>query len=270
MTHVIIPDTQVGPDTPTDHLRWIGQYIVDKWWGDPDLKVIHLGDHWDMPSLSSYDKGKRQMEGRRYVADVKAGNDAFTVLNGPLDARNEHKRQLKEKQWNPIRYLLRGNHEDRIQRAIDLSPQELDGLIGMHDLKSPGWDVVPFKTVLWLDGIAYSHFFEQKGRPMSGMIESRLKALGHSFVQGHIPGRMLGDRPVLAPGGWRLQVGVVAGSCYLHEESYQGPQGNAYWRGIIVLHQVEDGQADIMTVSLDYLCRKYAGVTLKHWDQEAA
>ena len=58
------------------------------------------------------------------------------------------------------------------------------------------------------------------------------------------------------------QFGLVAGACYLHSESYKGPQGNAHWRGVIVLHQVENGAADPMFVSLDYLCRKYEGRTL--------
>ena len=59
--HVVIPDTQAKPGVPTDHLRWIGQYIVDEF-RDLPIKIIHLGDHADMPSLSSYDKGKKSMQ----------------------------------------------------------------------------------------------------------------------------------------------------------------------------------------------------------------
>ncbi len=36
---------------------WTGQYLVDEFGGRPNVKVIHLGDFADMPSLSSYDKG---------------------------------------------------------------------------------------------------------------------------------------------------------------------------------------------------------------------
>ena len=46
---------------------------------------------------------------------------------------------------------------------------------------------------------------------------------------------------------------------YQHDESNKGPQGNAHWRGIVVLNDVEDGSFDPMPVSLDYLCRRYAG-----------
>ena len=58
---------------------------------------------------------------------------------------------------------------------------------------------------------------------------------------------------------------MVAGSCYLHEEDGYLPPDFQYWRGVIVKHQVEAGSYDPMFVSLDYLCRKYEGVTLDEW-----
>ena len=47
MKHMIIPDTQVKSGGKVDHLRWAGHYAADK---KPDV-IVHLGDHWDMPSL---------------------------------------------------------------------------------------------------------------------------------------------------------------------------------------------------------------------------
>ena len=68
MKHLIIPDTQVKPDVDLSYLEWIGQYIVEK---KPDV-LIQIGDFADMPSLSSYDIGKKSFEGRRYKDDIKA------------------------------------------------------------------------------------------------------------------------------------------------------------------------------------------------------
>ena len=51
-------------------------------------------------------------------------------------------------------------------------------------------------------------------------------------------------------------------NCYLHEEDYKGPQGNTHWRGIIIKHEVAGGEYDPMFVSLDYLCRRYEGISL--------
>ena len=247
-THMVIPDTQSKPGVPNDHLRWIGMYLLEK---KPDV-VIHLGDHWDMPSLSSYDKGKAAMEGRRYEADVTAGNADFALLTEPL--------RRSRSSYNPRLVLLRGNHENRIQRAIEDNAQ-LDGAIGFHHLESPGWEVHDFLEVVKIDGVNYSHYFynPMTGRPYSGAsIETRLKTIGHSFTMGHQQGLKVGNLPTI--GGMRR--GLVAGTCYLHDEQYLGPQGNREWRGIIRCNEVQDGDYSLMEVTLDYLCRKYEGVPL--------
>ena len=56
--------------------------------------------------------------------------------------------------------------------------------------------------------------------------------------------------------------GLVAGSAYLHVEDYRGRQGQRHWRGIVVLNEVQDGEYDIMPLSLRYLCRRYEGMSL--------
>jgi hypothetical protein len=260
-THIVIPDTQAKDGVPTDHLRWIGQYIVDEF-KDKSVTVIHLGDHADMPSLSLYDKGKKSMEGRRYTADIDAANEAWAILNAPLVALNKQRAKTKHKGWNPERHILIGNHEDRIMRAVEGDAQ-LEGVISLDDLdyERSGWKVVPFKEILWLDGVAYSHFFynPMTGKPFGGNVESRLKTIGHTFTMGHQQTLMYGLRFVAG----KSQHGLVAGACYLHDEDYKGPQGNAHWRGIIVKHEVRDGSYDPMFVSLDYLCRRYEGVSLE-------
>jgi len=58
MKHLVIPDTQVKPNSPTDHLRWAGLYAAEK---KPDV-IIHIGDHFDMPSLSSWDVEKSRLK----------------------------------------------------------------------------------------------------------------------------------------------------------------------------------------------------------------
>lgn len=254
-THLVIPDTQVKPGVPVDHLRWIGKYILEV----RPTTVIHLGDHWDMHSLSSYDKGKIQFEGRRYNEDVQVGNDAFALLNEPLEDFNARKVRFKEKQWWPRRVILRGNHEERINRAIQDNPV-LDGTIGYDDLDVRGWEAHGFLEPVFIDGVGYSHYWynPMNGRPYSGQASTRLKTVGHSFTMGH---QQTLDYALRFVQG-RSQHALVAGACYQHDEDYKGPQGNAHWRGIIVKHQVEDGSYDPMFVSLDYLCRKYEGMRL--------
>lgn len=266
-THVVIPDTQVKPGVPTAHLRWIGQYIVDHFAGHPALRIVHLGDHADMPSLSSYDKGKRAMEGRRVVEDIRAANDGFALLNAPLREHNAIRRERKERQWAPGRWFLLGNHEDRITRATEDDPQ-MDGFLSLDDLTyvEHGWEVVPFLKPLTLDGVSYAHFWANPmtGRPYGGMAVTRLKNIGHSFTMGH---QQVLDYAVRFVRD-RSQHALIAGACYLHDEDYKGYQGNAHWRGIVVCHHVEDGSYDPMFVSLDYLCRRYEGVRLAEFKRD--
>lgn len=255
--HLIIPDCQVKPGCPIDHLTWIGKYIVDM---KPDV-VINIGDFADMPSLSSYDKGKKAAEGRRIHEDLMASNAAMCALMRPINAYNRKRKKNKEKLYRPELYLTLGNHEARITRAAEDSP-ELDGLIGVEDLAfdEHGWKVIPFKEILEVDGVCYSHFFynPKTGRPIAGEnLMTRLNKLGFSFTMGHQQGYQSCLKEL---NNGRIIRGLVAGSCYLHDEDYIGPQGNGHWRGIIYKHEVFDGNYDLMEVSLDYLCRKYEGM----------
>lgn len=259
--HIVLPDTQVKPGVPTDHLRWIGQYIVDQFAGKPNVKVVHLGDHWDMESLSLYEtKGSLSMEGRRVIADIKAGNAAIQLLNKPLDDYNAHKRIMKERQWLPERrILLRGNHENRLNRAID-SDAQLEGFLSEDLFESPGWEVVPFLKPIDVDGIYYCHYFynPMNGRPYGGSAAQRLKTLGHSFVMGH---QQILDTAIRYVNGVQ-QRGLICGTGYLHDEKYLGYQGNSYFRGILVLKNVQDGGYELEEVSFDTLCRRYEGMRL--------
>lgn len=252
--HIVIPDTQVKPGVPLDHLSWIGEYIADK---RPDT-VVHLGDHYDMPSLSSYDVGKKSFEGRRYVDDIAEGNLAFELLTKPIKraAAKAHKKGPR------LIYLL-GNHEQRIERATE-NDAKLDGAIGYHDFVHTGWERHDFLKIVWVDGIAYSHYFAQplSGRPYGGQsIDTRLKSIGHSFTMGHQQVFMLGRRET----GAGAHHGLVAGNCYLHDEVYRGPQANNEWRGIIVKNEVENGAYDVMAVSLNYLCKRFENMPLANF-----
>lgn len=258
-THLFVPDTQVKPGVPTDHLRWIGQYILDR---RPDV-IVHAGDHWDLPSLSSYD-GPLGMEGRRYVADVEAGNAALALITAPLFRLQAEQRRKGRPVYEPELHLLRGNHEYRIQRALNDNAQ-LVGTISYDDLESPGWQVHDFLKPVFIDSIGYSHFWSHPmtGKPYGGLVATRLKTIGHSFTQGHVQTLDTAMRFIHGPDGPVQQRGLVAGACYLHDEDYKGYQGNAHWRGVIVKHEVDGlGGYDLMEVSLDFLARKYAGVPL--------
>lgn len=248
---VVIPDTQIKPGVDTTFLTHIGMYIAEK---RPDI-VVHLGDHWDMPSLSSYDKGTKSFEGRRYKADIEAGNVAMKQLLAPIEAYNKQKKKNKEKLYKPVMHFLHGNHENRISRATNDDPK-LDGTIGLQDLDLSGWIVHPFLEVITLSGIAFSHYFTTgvMGRPATSA-QAQLNKMHMSCIAGHQQGfQMATGRRA---DGVQL-TSIICGSCYEHEESYLGPQGNRHYRGILVLNDVQPtGEFEIMPVSLRYLKSKY-------------
>ncbi|MEM7468889.1 MAG: hypothetical protein AAF387_18635 [Pseudomonadota bacterium] len=264
-THLFIPDSQVRDDEPTDQLEWIGRYIVDY---KPDV-IINAGDFADMPSLSHWDKGKKKSEGKRVAVDFRAARDAMNKLMHPLDAYNSTRRFRKEKQYKPDLHLTLGNHEDRVTRAIE-GDAKLEGAFSIEDdlnYEAWGWRVYPFLEVVHIDGVAYSHYFANPmtGKPYGGLAATRLKTIGHSFTMGHV--QTLDTAQRFLTNGQR-QRALIAGAAYLHNEDYKGPQGNPHWRGIIVKHEVREGGYDLMEVSLDYLCRRYEGTTVKKFCRE--
>ena len=106
VVHIVIPDTQAKDGVPTDHLNWIGMFIVEEY-RNKNIKIIHLGDHADMPALSMYDKGKKSMEGRRVVQDIESANEAWRILNQPIYDYNDQQRKTKHAKWNPERHILK-------------------------------------------------------------------------------------------------------------------------------------------------------------------
>lgn len=260
VTHIVIPDTQVKYGVPTKQLEWVGHYIGEKFAGRHNVRLIHLMDHWDMPSLSSYDrKGGKLMEGRRYTTDIKYGNLGWELLNDSIVEAAAPKSKL----WFPDAHATLGNHENRISRASDQDAQ-LEGLVTLDDLAcmhDDRWNVHPFLKPVRLDGVTYAHYFANRmsGRPLAGQsMDARIKTVGHSFTMGHQQGLWFGRRETLHG----AQLGLVAGSCYLHNEEYLGPQGNDHWRGIVICYDVRRGDYDPKFVSLNSLCKRYEGKSL--------
>lgn len=139
----------------------------------------------------------------------------------------------------------------------------LEGLISLTDLEvaAPGWEVYPFLQVVSIDGILYSHYFEtvtvagsSTGRPITSA-RALLTKLHSSCIAGHQQGR---DIAYGRRADGKTITALIAGSYYQHNEDYLGVQGNFHWRGLYVLHEVNDGQFDEMPVSLAYLKQRYS------------
>lgn len=253
MKHFIIPDTQVKPGVPTDHLEAAGNWCATK---RPDV-IIHLGDHWDMPSLSHYDAGTLKNEGARYVDDIKAGNDALDIFLAPIRQYNMKRKANKKKLYNPRMVFLMGNHEYRIERAVSKDPK-MQGVMGYHHFDLKDWEVYPYQQPVNIDGVLYCHNFVNmeslKKSVIGGTIENKMRKIGQSFVMGHQQTYQVGYHQYNTG---RVIRGIVAGSFYQHLEDYMGHQGNNHWRGCLHLNEVRDGDYGLLELSIDYLKDKW-------------
>lgn len=253
MRILVIPDCQVKPGVPTDHLEWAGKAICDY---RPDV-VVNIGDFADMPSLSTHDKaGSKYFEGKRYKDDIKAAKDGMKKLLKPLRDLQKQQRATKHKVYKPRMVMTLGNHENRIDRAVSNNPT-LEGLLSIDDLEyEKDWEVHGFLKPVFINGVGFCHYWPQgaMGRP-AGTAAAIVNKLHMSCIAGHQQGKQVayGKRADGSP-----ICAIIAGSYYLHDEDYMDALSNTHWRGLVVLNEVEDGAFDEMFLSMRYLEKRYA------------
>jgi hypothetical protein len=210
-----------------------------------------------MPSLSSYDVGKKSFEGRTYKDDIKACKDAMDNLMAPIYKEQVRLEDGKRKKWNPKLILTLGNHENRINVAIE-NDRKLDGLLHIDDLDylSYGWDVIPFLEPITIGGISFCHYFVSgvMGRPVSSARALVMKK-HMSCVMGHVQASEIDMSQRRADGTPLL--GLFAGIYTPYDEGYLNPQSNKQHRQIWMLQEVEDGFAYPQPVSIEFLKAKY-------------
>lgn len=247
---LLFTDGHAHPDYHNKRADYLGQLIIDE---KPDI-VIDGGDTADMPSLASYDKGKRSFVGKSYAKDIKAHNDFQDRVWSPVKSR---------KKKMPRRIRLIGNHDERIDRALDLSP-ELEGTIGYKDLLLDEYydEVVSYQGqtpgIIDVEGVSFAHYFVTgvMGRPISGehpaysLINKNLK----SSIQGHTHTFDYSIRT--STDGKRVQA-LVAGCFFDFDLAWAGVVNNMYWRGVTILDNLEDGQFDLRCISLKSLEQTY-------------
>ena len=251
-SYIVIPDQHAHPDHNNDRADWLSQLILDV---KPDV-VVNLGDAADMASLSSYDKGKRAFHGRSYKKDIESHLDFQERMWGPVKAR---------KKKMPLTVVLEGNHEHRIERALDLSP-ELAGTIGFRDYDFDSYydEVVRYDGgtpgIIELDGILFAHYFITgvSGRPISGDRAGSmlLDKIGASAIAGHLHTFDYATRTNI---NGRARNGLIAGCYQDYNPEWAGNIGNLWRSGVVVLHNVEDGNFDIEWVSIKRMKETYGG-----------
>lgn len=249
--HIVIPDAHAMPGCDKSRFVALGKLInmrvTEAMILGVPARVIQLGDFGDFEALSSYDRGKKSFESRRYRADVEAVNHALQLIDAELDPQVKEYAEF---------HALTGNHEHRANRFVNDNP-ELEGWVkGMGDLHFEhfGWQVHPFLKPVVLDGVAYAHYFVSgvMGRAISGVNPGRAivtKALrsctaGHNHLLSH-------HRLTTATGD--IINGLTAGCFFEEVHGYAKATHHMYWIGLIVKHGVNNGDYDMETIRMSRL-----------------
>ena len=256
---LVIPDAHASPKHNNSRFDLLGKHIVET---QPEV-IVCIGDFADMESLCSYDKGKKSFEGRRYKKDVEVTIDAQNRMFAPLKEYNKRMKETKHKQYKPRLIMCMGNHDEaRINRLVS-SQAELEGIVSLKDLKFEefGWEVVPFLEPIIVNGVAFAHYFTTgiMGKAISGEhpAYTMISKMHMSCVAGHSHIRSFAERT--AADGRRL-VGMVVG-CFLDEdqhEEYAGQANKMWWRGLVTMKDVQNGEYEPEFINIKQLKKKYA------------
>lgn len=247
---VVIGDSHTQPKYGNNRATWIGKCIADL---KPD-EVIHMGDLADMISLCSYDKNSKKALGRSYADDIASAID--------FNDRLWHEVK-KSKKRLPKRVILEGNHEERITRTINTNP-ELEGAVSFDDLQYDKYydEVVRYDAgtpgIYISDGIAYSHFFSSgvMGKAIGG------EHLAHSLLTKKFISCTVGhdhrlDYCIRTRGDGSRIMGLSVGASMDFPSDWAGQGAEAWWNGIIVKDNVEDGTYDLRAISMKQLQEEY-------------
>jgi predicted phosphodiesterase len=253
---LVIADPHDQPGTDQSRFEIAGRFALER---QPEY-IVCLGDFAEMGSLSKYDVGRVSAEGKRYCDDIASAHKALALFNKPIEKYNNTHIQWKKKTYKPKMIMCAGNHDyARIIRAAAASPS-LYGTLKVEDLKYAeyGWDVKKFLEPAIVEGIAFSHYFTSgvMGLPIGGVNHARSLLIkkfsscvvGHSHLRGFAEEYTVDGRKIM---------GLVAG-CYFDYEMEWTTENDRYWRGLVYLHDVQNGMSEPEFLNLDtYLKPKF-------------
>lgn len=253
-TYIIIPDAHAHPEHENTRADWLGKLIKEV---KPDV-VVNIGDTFDMPSLSSFDKGKASFHGNSYEKDIEAGVEFLDRVWHPVK---------KTKKKRPKSVYLIGNHDyPRLRKVLEYQP-ELGGSkygIGTKDFQLDKYhhEVVDYNGgtpgIYQADGISFSHYMVSglMGRPIGGehQASSLLNKNYNSCIVGH---SHTIDWSVKSSSSGKKIMGLVVGNYQDYINPWAGNVGNLWSSGVFILRNVEDGTFEPQWVSIESMKRAY-------------
>lgn len=253
---IVIGDAHVEPDQSLERFRWLGNYIKKE---SPDFIII-IGDFITLDSLSYHIRQKRYLlENQRYKKDIEIGNEALDLIDEAIRINYNNQKKRKKSVYKPFKSYIFGNHEDRLAKFFESSPEfqgSLDVAIDL-DLYKRDYYIVPYGEYLYLEDVGFTHIPFNKLKPISG-IDICKKASNVT-----IKSCVFGHTHELNYGGFNLagmentQQILNVGCFFTHIPYYVNKCQRNYWEGIIELELLGKGKFDYETISLKRLEKMY-------------
>lgn len=252
-TVLVLPDQHAHKDHNNDRADWAGKLMLDL---KPDV-LVNMGDACDLPSLSSYDKGKASFNSASYQKDIEAHLDFQERFWYPI---------TKAKRKKPHSIVLWGNHEQRLNKVLEYEPHLKGDRFGLSaknfEFEKYYDEVVPYSGstpgVYNLDGVLFAHYFVSgvMGRPISGNHHAAsLLAKNHcSSVCAH---SHTFDFSVAQRANGDTIMGLVCGVFQDYKTGWAGAVNNLWHPGLAILHDFENGKFDLEWVSMERLKKTY-------------
>jgi len=253
MDILVVPDQHAHPDHNNDRADWLGKFILDR---KPDM-VMNMGDTFDMPSLSSFDKGKASFSGASYEKDINAGLDFLDRMWHPIK---------KAKRKKPYSVFLEGNHCHRLSKVLEYEPHLAGDRYGIS-YKNYQLDDYHHESVYYngqtpgiytTKGISFAHFMVSglMGRPIGGdhHAASLLAKNYSSCVVGH---SHTVDYAVRSGSNGKRIMGLVSGVFQDYKSGWAGNINNLWFPCLCYLRNVEGGAYDLEIIGMDALKREY-------------
>lgn len=159
---LVISDIHTHPDDDFKRLEALGNLILE----EKPNNIIILGDGSRHDAFSSYEKYKDWTAKQ----ETDAWLHALSLIFGPMDRWNERQRGHRHRTYSPIKLYVKGNHEDRLNRAISEDKYGYSSLVDLdHVFGKRYFDgVFEYGDVVTVNNIAYTHVPRNKmGRAMA-------------------------------------------------------------------------------------------------------
>ena len=140
--NMIFGDTHIEPHTDLTPLGRLGELAVKKKAG----VLICVGDFTDFASQAWMKKARGKYT---LTQELNATRKALAKFEQAIHEYNKERRRQKKKMYKPRKIICKGNHDARV------SGDAFDKIF-----RDAGWEVYQYREVIEVEGIFYSHIFE--------------------------------------------------------------------------------------------------------------